>query len=113
MEQTNMTVRYILLSEQFYLENSHPSYITLKESLDRIFHYIYNHTNITYLDFVDGNVLYNYIKYHRNNNFSIISFIQTIKDIKTYLFFLRNVKNKDNIPSIDLSLQNYHFWARL
>lgn len=113
MEELNEFYRYYLLAEQFSIEKIDIFHAELRNSLKRIMDYIYECTNITFIEFIDEEVLYNYIRYHRKSNFTMISFVQVIKDIKAYLFFLKKIKKKNEIPSIDLSVKNYTFWARL
>ncbi|MCQ6274238.1 hypothetical protein JMM81_04505 [Bacillus sp. V3B] len=106
-------MRYELLEEQFQIDTSTLFYTKSNSSIERIFLYIYNYTDIIYLEFIDRKVLYDYIKYHQSTHFKEISFIETIRDIKHFLYFLENIKEMKEIPKIDLSIKNFFLWARL
>lgn len=65
------------------------------------------------IEFINEENLYNYIRYQRRYNFKEVSFLQTIKDIKAYLFFLKYVKRKKQLPQVDLSVNNYGLWLKV
>ncbi|MCQ6277609.1 hypothetical protein JMM81_22425 [Bacillus sp. V3B] len=98
------SMRYELLAKQFQKEE--PTVVEIQDSLDRIFFYIYNYTDLMYLEFIDDQTLYSYIQFHRSKGFNEISFIETIKDIKNFLCFLKKIKKVKNTPQVDLSIKN-------
>lgn len=101
-----------LLVKQFQLHKFTRAFKTIKKSLTRIFEYVSLRTNIVYIEFIDEEVLYNYINYHRLNHFNEIGFEQVIRDIKNYITFLE--KNRyEYIPEVDLSVKNYKLWTSL
>lgn len=104
--------RYDLLLRQ--LRNNNLCTVEeIKQSLDRFCLYLYKHTDIHYFSFVNEKILKSYISYHLSINFEIISFVQVIKDVNNFLFFLRNNQYEINIPKIDLSVENFNLWMRL
>lgn len=105
----NNVKREYLLKEQF--KSKYPVPKCIQSSLNRICSFILNYTKVCYLSFVDERILIQYIKYHKLKNFYIISFSQTIQDIRNFYLFLNNKKIK--IKELDLSIQNYHLWLRL
>jgi hypothetical protein len=99
------------LEEQF--EPNHPSVTSnMRNSLDRIYTYVIECTNVQNIVFVQGNILMGYIAYQCHQGFKNISFSQTIKDIKHFIYFMENVKNIE-CNKIDYSLQNINFWINL
>jgi len=84
----------------------------VKKSLTRIYEYVSICTNIVYLEFIDEEVLYNYIKYHSSNHFTEISFKQAIQDVKNYINFLE-MNQYEYIPEVNLSVKNYKLWSSL
>lgn len=105
--------RYEFLSKQFYVSEENPYYFKVSNSLNRVFDYIYHCTDLMYIEFIDEEILYEYIKYHRRKNFKKVSFPQVIKDIKNYVFFLNNIKRFDYIPKVNLSTENYYLWLKI
>ncbi|MBU8880844.1 hypothetical protein BGM26_17975 [Bacillus sp. FJAT-29790] len=102
--------RYNVLKSQFqheYIESN------MEQSLERICLFLYHHTNIYYLSFVNEKTLLDYLKYHRSISFEIIPFVRVVKDIKNFLFFLQNNKNEGRVPTIDLTVWNFDDWTRL
>jgi len=112
LRQTKKEYRWNLLKQQFDLDPSNVMYKELKESLNRILHYVYTYTNVMFIDFVDEKVLYGYVKYHISINFSIVDFKQVLKDIKHFIFFLKNVKKREVVPKVDFSTNNIRLWLR-
>ena len=101
-----------LLVKQFQLDNSTWAFKEVKKSLTHIYEYVSLYTRIVYIEFIDEEILYNYIKYHSLNDFNEISFRQVSKDVKNFILFLE--KNKyEYIPNVDLSIKNYELWNRL
>jgi len=94
--------RYKLLLSQFTLDKEFN--IMNVKSFERIFNFLYEHTNIYYLGFIREENLIQYLEYHRTNQFSDISFIQAIKDVKLFQKYLRNHKQINHHVHIDLSL---------
>lgn len=104
-------VRYTTLADQFSLDKCNPFYPIINESLERIFNYIYEYTDIMYIEFINETVLYKYIKHYNDcgNNY----FQQAIRDVKNYLFFLKCIKKKKDVPCVDLSVQNLELWKKI
>lgn len=105
--------RYDLLCEQFNIDS--PNLVTseLRNSLDRIFSYVYTNTKIMYIEFIDEKVCCNYIKYQQSKHFNEISYLETLKDIKHFNYFIHNIKSIKNAPVIKLSIKNTSFWMKL
>ncbi|MFC5466396.1 hypothetical protein [Lederbergia graminis] len=103
--------RYKILQFQFQAEDL---YIDLQtqETLNRLFSFIYEHTNIMYLTFIKKKHLIDYLIYHSVNEFQIISFVEAVKDVKRFINFLQKKKIK-TIDDLDLSLINSMLWIRL
>ena len=106
-------MRYELLLEQFQIDTYHLFYKDLQQSLDRLFSYVYNYTDIMYIEFIDKDTLYDYIKYHRSKKEREIHFIEIISDVKKFLFYLKGIKKIKDVPKIDLSVKNFNLWAKL
>lgn len=106
-------MRYELLFEQFQIKSYDLFYEDLQQSLDRLFSYVYNYTDIMYIEFIDKDTLYDYIKYHRSKKEREIHFIEIISDIKNFLFYLKVIKKIKNVPKIDLSVKNFNLWTKL
>lgn len=114
LKTMNDSSRYKLLIKQFHLDSSNYVLKDKKRSLNRIFIYIYNYTNITYIEFIDARILYNYIKFHQSRNFEEISFVESVRDIKNYIFFIKNnVDYNGYIPKVDLSLYTFSLGDKL
>lgn len=108
------TSRYDILKNQFYIDIiDNSSREQIEESLYRIFLFVYNHTKITHIDFINEKILLEYIQFHRSTQFQEVSFTGAIKDIKNFLYFLKTIKKQKYIPKVDLSLSNYGFWNNL
>ncbi|MCJ8007890.1 hypothetical protein ACFFF5_15120 [Lederbergia wuyishanensis] len=103
--------RYELLLSQFELDEEQN--ITNVKSFERIFNFLYEHTNIYYLGFIKEEILIQYLEYHRTNQFKDIPFLQAVKDVKQFQKYLRNHKQINHHVSIDLSLKNYERWINL
>ena len=106
-------MRYDLLLDQFKIDKNMIVPNEIKDSLQRIFSYIYHQTDILYVEFIDEKVLNNYIKSHHANHFSEVCFTQCIRDIKNFIYYLEKIKGKKHLPRVDLSVQNLSFWERL
>ncbi|WP_071392827.1 hypothetical protein [Bacillus tuaregi] len=114
MEVLKIDRRLQLLKKQFQLDAYHIFQTETYQSLHRILNYVYLNTDIVYIQFIDEEILYGYMNYHRKNHFIEISFSQVMKDIKNYLSFLENDKQmKQCIPKVDLSLRNHPLWTEL
>lgn len=115
MKALKNSMRYELLLDQFkmYKSMNIPQAQELEASLKRLFSYVYECTDIFYLEFIDEKILYNYLKYHHTNHFQEISFTQCIKDIKCFLYFLEKVKGLKHLPKVDFSVNNLSFWENL
>ena len=106
-------MRYELLFEQFQIKSYDLFYQDLQQSLDRLFSYIYNYTDIMYIEYIDKDTLYDYIKYHRSKKVMEIQFIEIISDVKKFLFYLEGIKKIRHVPKIDLSVKNFNLWTKL
>lgn len=115
MKALKNNMRYELLVAEFQCPHYKSTYYSkeIKNSLHRIFSYIFNHTDVYYLESIDENVLYDYIEYHRKTNFKEVSFVEALRDIEHYLYFLENIKGVKNVPKINLSVNNFFLWSRL
>ncbi|MBS4200729.1 hypothetical protein KHA93_13910 [Bacillus sp. FJAT-49732] len=111
MSVTKECSRYDLLYSQFKLDEEYN--ITNVKSFERIFNFLYKHTNIYYLGFIREDILIQYLEYHRTNQFKDISFIEAVKDVKSFLKYLRNHKQINHHVHIDLSLINSDRWINL
>lgn len=100
-----------LLLKQFHLDQSTWTFKKVEKSLTRIYEYVSSYTNIVYIEFIDEEILYNYIKYCLNH-LNEISLIQVIDDVKNYLKFLE-VNQYEYIPKVDLSVKNCKLWTNL
>lgn len=105
--------RYEALFAQFPFEEN--QYISTAEydSLKRIFHFLYENTNIIQLVFIREETLIQYLKYQRSKQFKVITFTQAIQDIKIFILYLRNKRGINRDLKLDISLKNYHFWINL
>lgn len=63
-----------------------------------------------YLEFVDNEILYNYIKFQCSNIPKNCSFVEAINDVKNFISFLEKIRKVKNAPKVDLSLKNVHLW---
>ena len=106
-------MRYELLYEQFQLNTYDLFHKDMQLSLDRLFSYIYNYTDVMYIEFIDKNTLYDYIKFHRSKKVREIHFIEIISDVRKFLFYLEDIKKMKNVPKIDLSVKNFSLWSKL
>jgi hypothetical protein len=104
-------MRYELLTEQFRIDQYEFIYNEFQHSLDRIFSYIYNYTDVMYIEFINKSILYDYMKYH--HKLKDIAFIEMIMDVKKFLFFLEGIKKIKNVPKLDLSVKNFSLWSKL
>ncbi|WP_338470722.1 hypothetical protein R4Z10_18330 [Niallia sp. XMNu-256] len=104
-------VRYELLADQFKVRGNMRIPQGLEPSFERLFTYIYEETDLYYLDSIDEHILIGYIKYHSKNHFQTVSFFQCVKDIKVFLYFLEHIKGIESLPTIDLSLKNLTLWG--
>jgi hypothetical protein len=105
-------MRYKLLEEQFQSDNNTLYNLEMTKSNERIFSFVYNHTDIYYLDAIDSKTLYNYIKFQMAKGCEKVSLCQAIKDVKHFLFFLEKIKRVNRIPHIDLSINNVSLWDK-
>lgn len=107
--------RYELLALQFKVPSQNSNLLNQrqKEALNRIFDYIYHHTDIFYLEFVNKEILYTYIKSVCSDNSSQMNIAEAVKDVKSFLFFMENIKKNSSIPDIDLSVNNLELWNEL
>ncbi|GIN64163.1 hypothetical protein J27TS8_41560 [Robertmurraya siralis] len=113
MKVLTQSTRYDLLRAQFNLDSQSAMNDEMRNSLNRIFSYVFNHTKIMYLEFIDEKVCCNYIKFHHANQFEEVSYMETLKDIKNFNNFIQNIKSIKNAPNIKPSIINYSFWMRL
>lgn len=104
------SMRYNLLEDQFQSEESALFNLEILKSNKKMFSFIYNHTDIYYLDAIDSTILYNYIKFQIDKGCE--NLCEAIKDVKYFLFFLEKIKRVNNIPNIDLSINNISLWEK-
>ena len=104
--------RYELLLSQFQM-NEMAVNDNVRQALERIRDFLYEHTDIHYLVFVREKNLISYIKYHCKHKFEKVSFIQVVEDIKIFIRFLEHKTDIKRVPSIDFSLQNLNMWLHL
>lgn len=105
--------RYDLLAKQFKLESNLSREIV--KSNKRIFTYVYEQTDIFYLEDIESKALYNYVAFHlsKSKKKQKVSLSELIKDIKNFLLFLERITDVDKLPIIDLSLTNIDLWRNL
>ncbi|WP_062109089.1 hypothetical protein [Bacillus niameyensis] len=108
----NELPRYAVLYSQFQTDHLHLD-DDQKKSLDRLFCFLYEHSDVYYLAFVRETILRDYLKYHASTSFESISFLQAIKDIKIFLCFIRNTKEINRELQIDFSIKNIYMWIEL
>lgn len=106
MKVIKNNMRYEILEKQFFYSKISR---TIEESNQRIFTYVYNYTDIYYLEDLEVSTLYDYIHYSVSNN--NISLLVHIKDIKNFLFYLEKIVHMVDIPKVDLSLTNISLWG--
>ncbi|GIN19183.1 MAG TPA: hypothetical protein DEO65_10095 [Bacillus bacterium] len=104
--------RFSILSSQFPFKNI-PVHSPEYDSLNRIFHFLLENTDVYYLFFLKEETLIQYLKYHQSKQFKIISFTQAISDIKIFTLYLKNNKEINKEIKFDVSLQNYNLWINL
>jgi site-specific recombinase XerD len=85
----------------------------MKKSLHRIFSFVYEHTKVMSIGFIDEKICCSYLKFHHSKNFEEATFIEALKDIKNFNYFVHHIKEYRNAPNIKLSLKNYSFWLKL
>ena len=81
-------------------------------SLDRIFWFVSEYTDICNIESIKIETLIEYLKYHHLEKFKQINFLQAVKDVKNFL----NVRNKyisTSTLKMDLSIQSYYLWTRI
>jgi len=108
--------RYHHLYSEFKLNNASHSFLCyeMKESIERIFHYVYNSTKINSIFEMNENILIQYLLTNRWKNFNIISFVQVIKDIKSFShFFDVHYGGTKRTPIMNFSLLNFSLWEML
>lgn len=84
----------------------------MKASIQRMYYYILNHTDVNYLESITGEILISYIRFHKSQNFDVVSFQDSIKDIRTFINFVNQYHFRYE-PIINLSVLNYSLWMRL
>lgn len=104
--------RYSILSSQFPFKKI-PVGSSEYDSLNRIFHFLLESTDIYYLVFLKEETLVQYLKYHHLKHFKVITFTQAVSDIKIFTLYLKNNREINKELKFDVSLQNYHFWINL
>ena len=71
-----------------------------RNSLDRIFWFVYEYTDIGNVESIKSDTLIEYLKYHHLEKFKQINFSQAVKDVKYFLYvrnkhhFHINIKNR-------------------
>lgn len=108
-------VRYEILAEQFSFPSDKVIYCTkeIKNSLGRIFSFMFNFSDVYYLENIDEKLLYNYIKYHGKVDFNNVSLVEVLRDVKNFFYFLKIIKGHRDVPEINLSINNFYLWSQL
>jgi len=101
--------RHYILYDEFNI-NSEPR-LEHRQSLERLYQYLFIQTNINYLKEVTQRELYRYLLYHSEHKFTKLSFQQAIKDLKVFVSHY-NVMTGKKIQ-LDLSLNNFYLWCLL
>ena len=83
-----------------------------RNSLDRIFWFVYEYTDICNVESIKTETLIEYLKYHHLEKFKQISFSQAVKDVK-YFLYVRNRHISTSTLKLDLSVQSYYLWTRI
>ena len=83
-----------------------------RNSLDRIFWFVYEYTDICNVESIKTDTLIEYLKYHHLEKFKQISFSQAVKDVKHFLD-VRNKLISTSTLKMDLSVQSYYLWTRI
>lgn len=109
----NQSTRYEFLRSQFSLDSQRDHTEEMEKSLNRIFSFVYEHTKIMSIGFIDEKICCSYLKFHHSKNFEEITFTEALKDIKNLNYFVHHIKEYKNVPKIKLSLKNYSFWLKL
>ncbi|KRG15057.1 hypothetical protein ACA30_07700 [Virgibacillus soli] len=81
--------------------------------LDRLFHFLYEYTDLLYLSFIREEVLIQYLQYHAKNHFRILTFSEVVKDLKFFIWFLKNKKEINCVIELDFSLLHINLWKGL
>lgn len=100
-----------VFESQFFLINEPNDRV--HQAIDRVIYYLYYHSDVHHLEQLTENHLIGYLKYHHQKQFSLISFVDAITDIKIFQDFLQFNLNEVRCPSIDLSLLNIKLWLNL
>ncbi|MBO0992226.1 hypothetical protein [Bacillus sp. SD088] len=104
--------RFDVLQSQFKVDDlGIPS--KKQESLDRMFHFLYEYSDLLYLSFIREEVLIQYLHYHAKKHFKILPFCEVIKDIKFFTWFLKNRKEINCVVNLDLTLLHVDLWKEL
>ena len=108
-------MRYEILANQFNFPSDKAFYYDseLHHSLERIFSYLFHFTDVYYIEYIDENQLYSYIEHHGKTNFKTVSFVEALRDIKSFLNFSKYTKGLKKVPEINLSLNNFPLWTKL
>ncbi|MFD5853715.1 hypothetical protein ACFWGC_26640 [Cytobacillus pseudoceanisediminis] len=104
--------RHSLLAYQFTKKHSILPQ-NIQESLNRIFDYVSQFTNILFIQFVDAKVLKSYLQYHHEYKFTKISFQDAMKDIRHFKFYLINLYGVELNLEVDFSIHNFNLWLRV
>ncbi|MED3576095.1 hypothetical protein [Cytobacillus praedii] len=106
----NVIMRRNMLELQLFNKPMDPNQ---KKSLERFCTFIIENTDIHYISFLTDDILIDYLKFHKKSGFQEITFTQAIKDIKTLINVIQADEIKKCNKHFDLSIQNFHFWAKL
>ncbi|MGN7403076.1 hypothetical protein ACTHO0_24785 [Cytobacillus praedii] len=107
----NLIVRRKMLELQIFNKPMDP---IQKKSLERFCTFIIENTDIHYISFLTDDTILDYLKFHKTRGFQEITFSQAMmKDIRTLIKLIQDDEiNKCN-KHFDLSIQNFHLWAKL
>lgn len=101
MERNDET-RKRLIRDQLRMAKSTVQKEGIDAAIDRIIDYLYEQTDITFIGFIQAEMVYNYIKFYENH------VLQAVNDMKILLCILK--RSGSNPPEVDLSVNNYEFW---
>lgn len=115
MKELTTDVRYEMLYRQFQVPNDEQTkyHEKLECSLNRVFKYIYYYTNIMYIEFINRETLYNYIRFHCSKEFKEVAFTEVIRDVKNFLYFLKYIKKIHHVPKVNLAVENVCLWTEI
>jgi hypothetical protein len=105
VEPTNMN------NLSWQLDSSDPSLPDyIKESINRYTEFHFSNSQIYNIHYTNFQNLLDYLNYHQENNFSVLTFEQTVRDIKNITKYLRNYLGIEDPPYINFSIRHHRLW---